>query len=42
MKKKCTITARLIEPCIVDFSEYVLYEKSVKEIMVVLFSKGKE
>ena len=42
MKEKHTITERLIEPCIVDFSEYVLYEKPVKEIVVVLFSKGKE
>ena len=42
MKKKHTVTERLIEPCIVDISEYVLYEKSVKEIMVVLFSRGKE
>ena len=32
-----TIAERLMVPCIVDIPEYLLYEKSVKEIMVMLF-----
>lgn len=35
-----TLAERLRKPYVVDIAECLLYEKSVKEIMAVLFSNG--